>query len=214
MFLGNGIMSPRFGYSTNMKDYYLKFHACAFCISSLESGISPVPCECCACWNTLSPHVRFRAPKHYPPELCPPGNMLPGIKFSFQSIMNSQVLAVKKFIDGLWGEDTVKSYLSYEGSNSEQALCVVHFSKRKKECKEQRCLFEEEEPWKPLSTIPVMELDDFVDAPVHLLFLGIVKAVFQIVVARLSRKDCLAPLCRKGNVLMEAHGPWLSIVPF
>jgi hypothetical protein len=61
--------------------------------------------------------------------------MLPGIKLSFQSIMNSQVLAVKKIIDGLWGEDKVKSYLSYEGSNSEQALYVVQFAKRKKECK-------------------------------------------------------------------------------
>jgi hypothetical protein len=37
MFLGNGIMSPRFGYSTNLKDCYLKFHACALCISSLEA---------------------------------------------------------------------------------------------------------------------------------------------------------------------------------
>jgi hypothetical protein len=68
------------------------------------------------------------------------------------------VLAVKKFIDGFWVEDTVKSYVGYEGSNLEQALSVVHFAKRKKECKEQSCLFEEEEPWKPLSTIPVMEL--------------------------------------------------------
>jgi hypothetical protein len=49
--------------------------------------------------------------------------------------MNSQVSAVKKFIDGLSGEDTVKSYLGYKGSSSEQAMSVVHFAKRKKECK-------------------------------------------------------------------------------
>jgi hypothetical protein len=110
--------------------------------------------------------------------------------------MNSQVLSVKKFIDGLWGENTVKSYLGYEGSNLEQALHVVHFSKRNEECKEQRCLFEEEEPWKRLSTIPVMKLEDFVYLPAYLLFFGIVKAVLQLFVAWLSSKDCFAPFCR------------------
>jgi hypothetical protein len=129
--------------------------------------------------------------------------MLPGITLSFQSIMNSQVLSVKTFIDGFGGEDTVKSYFGYEGSNFEQALSVVHFAKRNKECKEQRCLFEEEEPWKPLSKISVIELDDFVDAPAHLLFLGIVKAVFQLVVTWLSSKDCIAQFCRHVGGYLE-----------
>jgi hypothetical protein len=48
-----------------------------------------------------------------------------------------------------------------------------------------------------------MELEDFVDAPAHLLFLGIVKAVFQLVVAWLSSKDCLAPLCRHVSGYLE-----------
>jgi hypothetical protein len=42
-----------------------------------------------------------------------------------------------------------------------------------------------------------MDLEDFVDAPPHLLFLGIVKSVYRLIVAWLASKDALSPFCRQ-----------------
>jgi hypothetical protein len=63
-----------------------------------------------------------------------------------------------------------------------------------------------------------MELNYLVDAPAHLIFLGIAKAVFQLVVAWLSRKYCLAPFCRHvGGYLEDIKSlclAWRTALPF
>jgi hypothetical protein len=147
-----------------------------------------------------------------------PKQILAAIKPSFASVMQSQKLAVSKFVDNLWNADTVVAYRGYQGSNTEQAKSVIQYAARQAELPGQICPIDEDQPWKPLPNIPVMELEDFVDAPAHLLFLGIVKSVYRLIVARLASNDGLSPFCHQVDGQLDEikslHLSWCMSLPF
>jgi hypothetical protein len=163
MALGNGTFPHRFGYSANLKPCASKCRACSRCLANLEADILPLNCALCACWDTLSPHVRFLAPLYYLPELVSgPNKDLVTIKLSFASVIQSQKNAVSKFVDNIWNADTVVTYLGYKHGTSKAVL----YATRQADLPGQNCPIDEDQPWKPLVNIPVMELEDFL-TPQH-----------------------------------------------
>jgi hypothetical protein len=221
MTLGNGVYAQRLGYSSNLRACRRIFSACSRCLLSLESGHVTQDCGLCACWNTLSPHVRFPSPTNFPVNrLFGTNNDLPGIKLSLKSMVTSQKEAVKDYVSGEYTVKNVKAYLPYAGLYGDQVTAVLEYANIVKECALTDSPLPRNVvvPWKALTQISTLQIEDFVDAPAHLIFLGITRAVFHIVARWLSSREKLAPFCRhvQGDLeeINSLNLGWVMALPY
>jgi hypothetical protein len=121
-------------------------------------------------------------------------------------MVTSQKEAVKDYVSGEYTGENVKAYLPYTGLNGDQVTAVLEeYAKIVKECALTDSTLPRDVvvPWKALTQIPTLQIEDFVDVPDHLIFIGITRAVFHIVAQWLSSRETLAPFCRHSQGDLE-----------
>jgi hypothetical protein len=135
-------------------------------------------------------------------------------------MVTSQKEAVKDCVSGEYTVENVKAYLHYAGLNGDQVTAVLEYANIVKECALTDSPLPRDVvvPWKALTQIPTLQIEDFVDTPDHLIFLSITKAVFHIVSQWLSSREKLAPFCRHAQGDLEEikslNLGWVMALPY
>jgi len=181
IMLGGSTFSARWRLSCNFVDLSSKIPSCSKCWTCLLNGDdTSITCEVCLNWDTLG--APFKKPKFYPSDITTPDiASLKSKEITYESLTE----AVNKAIDGMsrqrnrWTKQVASCFLSTEGVNSEMIDLISDHVKRLRRAiasNTREPIWNNPSLWNrgvPLST--------HIDAPMHLIFLGIVKSTISVV---------------------------------
>ena len=209
IMLGGSKYTPRWGYSLDFPVVSKFVPACNACISSLKRQQihETNACQQCVCWDVSKPSivVNFPPPKDYPIEHIPSGNLLSPIKLSYAVMKYAVFTAHNEFVTGSWNKKNVDSFLRVHGLNNEAIFSIMECATNCRLLAEfennqemngdpeiqlsyQQLLVkklaapEKFMVWKyPALWNRGVQLSQHVDVVMHLIFLGVVKTVIQMV---------------------------------
>jgi hypothetical protein len=171
--LGNGLCSPHMGYCGNVKLTKNILRYCPNCGTCLMNNALPSYCSACACWKFLVPKMRYIAPGDYPRDKLDPDDItIPFTKLTRDILLEVQHESVRNYVTGKWSLNNVDAYLNRVGVSIGRILKVKEYAQRKKTANLAGDPFLKDLPNKALLTSHFLRMTDFVEGPVHLLFLG------------------------------------------
>jgi hypothetical protein len=209
--LGGGKFTSRWGYSLDIAAVASYVPGCAQCCRKTLNGGSFTqqcsPCVQCVSWDTYSSHelLKFTPPKDYPEEHIPPTNVLSPVQLSYDLMKAAVKYANNGFCSGDWSKKNVDSYLRVHGLNNDAINSVIECATNTKLFRdidtdpeklvdldkvafyEQIVAKRNKHPqkymmWKfPPQWTRGVNLSQHIDVPMHLVFLGVVKTVIQMV---------------------------------
>lgn len=211
IMLGGGKFTSRWGYSLDIAAVASNVPACAQCCRMNLNGGSFTqqcsPCVQCVNWDTYSSHelLKVTPPKDYPEEHIPPTNVLSPLQLSYDLLKAAVKNAHNGFCSGEWSKKNVDSYLRVHGLNNDAINSVIECATNAKLFHDidtdpeklvdpdKAAFFEQivakrnKHPqkymmWKfPPQWTRGVNLSQHIDVPMHLVFLGVVKTVIQMV---------------------------------
>jgi hypothetical protein len=199
---GNSIFHARFGHSGDLTSVSSKIPACDSCLKLLASPESyqqktKNDCTKCANWdtNTHNGVLDFDPPTDFPESKLPNNSRKLGpFKITYDMLKEAVSETHNNIVSGEWDKKTGAAYLRIFSINTESATCVIDNASRKHEfdlAESKKDEFPETYKWFKMDMeknpdyycqwkIPAfwereVELSQFVDAVMHLCFLGVFK---------------------------------------
>ena len=210
IMLGGGTYTSRWRHSANLSHVSASLQACDECLANVLMANQPyqatesdtqgmTSCQRCTCWRTqgCGSILEFPIPESYPPDMAPPSGTLRPVVLSYERLRFAAQIAHEKVFNGSWTIKAAKVFLRVEGMNLEAVNGITECSNNCRKVSRLQAgspafvkLMElkfmspsDYAPWR----IPALwdragvTLDQHVDVPMHLLFLGITKTVVKMV---------------------------------
>ena len=221
---GNSNYTTRWGYSSNTKLLQNKLRSCVSCFESCVRNVEDIRynmssnCDECMNWNFDRVHDSM----HYPtPTGFPDDCDRPQIhKLGFTEMITACVLAETKFIKKQWTSTQVTSYLAYMGIKSSLITKILDhanqnlhsYISRSSVSQRFNLVIEQNLENECVDLVPAQlppvwfepyTLNKWIDAPMHLLFLGVVKKTNSVI-------EKWATLFSKQKTLMKSFA---SMIP-
>ena len=221
---GNSNYTTRWGYSSNTKLLQNKLRSCADCFESCVRNIEGLEfnmgmdCGECLNWNfdQQGDLTQYPLPAGFPGEY----NHLEVHKLSFPEMISACELAETKYMKKQWSSSQLTSYLAYKGIKAsliakilEHADYNLHSNTTQSVVNERfNLLIEQNLENESLNFVPTTlppvwfepyTLKKWIDAPMHLIFLGVVKKTNSII-------DKWATLFNKQKTIMKSFA---SMIP-
>jgi hypothetical protein len=181
VMLGSSTHSARWGHVCDISAISGQLPSCQTCWTSLSSDIatsSTCHGKSCLNWDTLN--SSYKKPKLYPKDIDVGENdLISSKRLSYVTLC----AAVEKTIDSMtrqdrrqrWNKTTASCYLSSEGINGDLIEKVAEYAKRRLQATDRNV--SELPTWSnPIFWRRGVSLASHIDVPMHLIFLGIVKA--------------------------------------
>ena len=173
--LGNGRFSSRWGYTADLSSTCHLLPSCPDCsvdVATLNDPIEGRDCDACANWNFDSGLMKFDPPANFPiresdlATIIVDGQLLPQ-RITFGRLIDAANIAREKYEGGEWDANQTISYLSVHGLN-------IDFCNQLIDDLDNGRSFCIPPAWSQVSSIGCL-----LDVPMHLLGLGISKAIHQ-----------------------------------
>jgi len=202
MMLGNSTHSSRYGYAANIGAIAMYLPPCEKCFTGMKEKRNfikdDIKCQNCVNWNLMStsPLLNYDAPKDYPNEMIY-NNKLRPMEVTFKLLKFAVNVATTKLLAGDWSEKNVLAYCGAHGINvagcqelikrTKNINALNHFSSENvndSEKKDASYVLNDYKMNKMKYTEwrggpfwnSNLDLIQFVDALMHLMFLGVTKS--------------------------------------
>jgi hypothetical protein len=240
---GNSKYHGRFGTIVDLNHVSKFVRPCSVCLVKIYEGdrnFDKVRCENCTQWNMSGSHplLRFKIPDHYPNDALSDEERSAGKLFprtlTLPSLRQNMRKASKNLVNKTWNEEGARIFLKVAGVNEEWRDKLVVFCRFALKLNGEdvvgakELLTEEEEEWaektlleESVAPMPAAWKDDIeflqnIDVPMHLLFLGLVRTVVELVVKYTKSARKYTDLIKVSNGHMkelETLGiSWLKII--
>ena len=192
---GNSTMHGRWGYSADIFDLSSVMPSCDRCWKSLKNKEIYTSCIYCTNWSmdvdTLL--LDFTAPSDYPKEELSEGNVLRPRKLRYSDLISAVAKARVKLENGDWSFNNAESYLGLFCITKSAISDLLEASLYRRQLHEDaadalltRHLLTEHPEYFVDKALPSLwtrksELSNHVDVPMHLIFLGVVKATINMI---------------------------------
>jgi len=207
---GTGLCSAWWLHACDLQQVCSSLPSCEECFQRLLDGVREEVCEICANWSFECQNkvLHHKPPKHFPKEqITLESGMLEPQKLTHAKLKAAVTLAHQKVVNSDWDFKAAGVFLSAHSLNGESITTALGHARNAKKLREAEKQSEETEefqrlkdrkeecpdqfePWKGPAAWQCegVELDDCIDAIMHLLFLGIVKSTLQHTVEWLKLK--------------------------
>ena len=240
---GNGTYTSRWGHLIDIKKVYLLIPSCAHCRSenflNCKNAVcnSLYSCKTCMNWEFYGDNknlLLFEPPNKYPMDC----DKLHNNKLQPQMLTSELLLKVcktthEKVSKGYWSISEGDAYLKVHGLNDDLRQNIIECAENMflmsnlegMETKHRTYILSDQQknPEKyqryPLPRVwsPPMGIELFADAPMHLLFLGIMKDVHRMTMKWCStlniESSTIRQISRYFNMLFDMKLDWLKIIP-
>lgn len=230
LMLGSGKYTARWGYSSNIAEVAQKIPSCSSCMNKLihngplYSDIND-HCERCTNWNTCSAHPLLRTvpPNKYPRDMLTHGTYILPFQLSYNTLRHAVTTTHNKLITSTWTNEEAKQYLYVFGLNNEAVSKVLEHATNEKifsyaEANKDAMTLEynalrhhkERYPMKyvqwqfPATWIRGTYLQQHIDVPMHLLFLGITKTTMKRIMEWMKQKNSHANFLKMSGGVLES----------
>lgn len=240
LMLGMSRYTPRWGYSLDFKQVADLLPSCDRCHQQLLSGTEMnEQCQKCTSWqvDSHSEQLCFTPPAHFPvgTRFAESNGKIKPHKLSYALLKEIVTLTHNNVASTSWNIQIAKAFLSVFGINTVavaeilehagNAVCLkyVRDEKLEDQYSEIMDLYEAEpakfEQW----PIPVvwergLELDQHIDAIMHLLFLGLVKTLMKDTQDWLTKKNSFASFLKVTKNIFESVQSlglsWCRAIPY
>jgi hypothetical protein len=245
IMLGGGTYTSRWRHSANLSHISSNLQACDDCLANVLMANQPYhaaesegmrSCQRCTCWRTQGGGsiLEYPIPESYPPDMAPPSGTLRPVVLTYERLRFAAQMAHEKVFNGSWTMKAAKVFLRVEGMNLEAVNGITECSNNCRKVARSPPgspafvkLMElkvmspfDYAPWK----IPALwaragvTLDQHVDVPMHLLFLGITKTVVLMVQEWTLGRSKKAAFLRYANAAMSLPVrlglDWCKVIPF
>ena len=237
IMLGGGTYTSRWRHSADFSCLSSKIQACHDCLENVlrRNQIEIRPCINCTCWRTQNcgDILQFPVPAHFPPEMVPLSGTLLPMEITYKGLQDSAGMVHEKVLHGTWTPRAAKVFLRVQGMNSEavngiteHAVNCRKLNRAQPGSPEFVTLMEKKLkhpnkylPWEiPSLWSRAVTLDQHVDVPMHLLFLGITKTVLSMVKEWTLGRRKEASFLRYANAAMllpvRLGLDWCKAIPF
>jgi hypothetical protein len=239
VLLGGSSFTARWRTCANFASIASKVKACKRCFEKLLNNIitseHDEQCPDCSCWRTenCGDMLQSDPPAGYPTDVLPAHGKLVPYVMNYHTLLAAVDTTHTKILQGLWTKDKAHTYLRVHGVNKKSASEVIDNASncRKLASAAQGTLAHtalaleaERHPsmykkWKPPAfwnrNVP---MERFVDAPMHLLFLGITKTIVTMIHEWLRLRDqntIFLRYARKAMLLPYKLGlDWCKAIPY
>jgi len=217
MMLGSSTYSSRWGYSCNFTEISEKLPCCEICWEQLKAGTGSME-KCTNCLHWVIEGTTFKTPKSYPVEI-ETGGTLRTKRITYKSLNDAVDVTISNMSrrQKPWSKAIGECFLTTEGINTELCDKIAKHSKKirthiirnEREASRRRrpnAIRHETQP--PSFAYPVLwnrgvPLSCHIDVPMHLLFLGIVKATTELVNSWLASKGWNLMVISRTNITMD-----------
>ena len=214
---GNSNYTTRWGYSSHVKVLQSHLRSCQNCFEACVNNIEglnfriPKNCPKCLNWDFVSnPDItKFAVPNNFPDGT----THLQLHKLKFNEMVSACDVAELKYFQKKWTADQVNMYLSYKGIKSSLITKIINQGERNRRQHSNetdngnrlKLLLTNNNRNESLNItltklpavwFPPYEINKWIDAPMHLLFLGVVKKTNSII-------DKWSTLFSKQKTLMK-----------
>ena len=247
IMLGGGTYTSRWRHSANLSHVSNNLQACDDCLANVLMANQPYQatesdtqgvrsCQTCTCWRTqgCGSKLEFPIPESYPPDMAPPSGTLRPVVLTYERLRFATQIAHEKIFNGTWKMKEAKEFLRVEGMNLEAVDGITNCSNNCRKVSRSQPgspgfvkLMElksmspsDYAPWR----IPALwnragvTMDQHVDVPMHLLFLGITKTVVLMVQEWMLGRSKKAAFIRYANAAMSLPIrlglDWCKAIPF
>ena len=243
--LGNSTFHARFGYIINLNELAKNIVPCTTCQGKLYAGEKDwdaVICEHCTQWRMYGNHplLLFNVPDGFPMEELSEAESIHGKMYpkrlSLPMLREAVTKGVSKMSEGVWTQKKGRGYLRSFGLNDKWMDKIVRYSTGVLQMSRPRGNGVYDMSEEDLRYIESVELEythgipmpsawydkmDFcqnLDVPMHLLFLGIVSSVMDMVVFWLKSQGKFSDFKRKvkGKLsgMQSMYINWLEVLEF
>ena len=248
LMLGNSTYSSRYGYAANVGAISRFLPPCDNCFTGMKNNVhyiqQNIKCIKCVNWNLMSTSslLSYDPPKYYPSEKI---MKLRPIELTFDILKKCIDKASNMMMAGDWSEANVMAYCSANGINNEGYQKISQRSKNMKalqyynssdidekdiedgECVMKDCVLNKDKytQWRggPFWNSS-LNLNQFIDALMHLLFLGITKSTKKLLYNwittsrrankfNVTKKDLFSPVTAMGLEwckVLDMESGWVS----
>ena len=195
---GNSNYTARWKYSIPLKKLRDVIPSCDTCFRELKQGRDRKFCERCTNWEMsgLQPLLAFDPPPGFPKSMIPEDGKLQPLILSYKLLIAAVEQAHEKVVSGDWTINAATSYLVVHGlshqaikeviDNADRCRVFRNVEEEKNDHPAEYALLEEDKrkhpnlylPWRnPSVWTRGQDLDQTIDAIMHLLFLGCQKTI-------------------------------------
>jgi hypothetical protein len=212
ILLGSSTYTTRWGYSGDLFQTYNMIPSCPTCQIHLRDNIIPIDKPCTECYNWDTQNITFFPPLDYPSEICAPHQKLNTTKMDYQSLITAVRFTTNKLnltTTGRWTKPNARQYLKVIGLNTETVSAIIN------KAKETLDTIKWHVPSLWQRNVP---LDLHIDVPMHLLCLGIIKAVVILIhdwSVAYKKGQTLSSTCDTNlDIIKHMHMSWAPAVPY
>ena len=220
IMLGSSAYSARWGHICNLKHIMEKVPSCDDCWERLRSEQDSASCEICFNWDTDM--RQYPVPSKYPIEMRNTTPFLTSKKLTYESLKfatNKAIASMSRPRQGPnrpWTKEAVTCYLTTEGINGEMIRKIAAHAKQLSRAISSQAT--EVPVWNnPTLWERGVPLDSYIDVPMHLLFLGIVKSTLSFVNIWISSRGWNLLVTSRTNNSLDAIGglnlSWCRCIP-
>jgi len=150
---------------------------------------------CTVCVNWDLEKVKYKSPPHYPKELFIEGDnqQIPFKKITYQNLIGAVNFAISRMTteSNPWNVSTTKAYLKCAGVNTSTITKIIEHTRQNI-------------TWcHPVLWTRGCSLEDHIDVPMHLLFLGVVRSTMETILDGLVKILLLLPSCSLGFLVVS-----------
>ena len=244
MMMGNGQYTSRFRHSADLVSVSRVIPACNNCL--VENLLVPgsntsvkTSCPNCIAWEMDydTGRMDFLPPDNYPEEMIPHTGRLRPFIISYDTLKEAVILTHDKLVKEEWSYKNCEGYLRVNGLSTdsikqvlENALSELTYelTVRDKDTNPENFDIMQKEKnnhpdcfyrWKfPAVWTRSYSLDQFIDVPMHLLFLGIQKTIMKRVTLWHSRRSAKLPFKKYAEGLLDPiyrmRLSWCKVLPY
>ena len=251
LMLGNSTYLSRYRYIANVGAIWRNLPCCVDCYNGMRKYphflSTNIKCDKCVTWNLMSqsPLMNYVIPKNYPCDIKGDDTTLKPEEITFELLKNTVTTATTNLMEGKWSETSTFVYCGAHGINVQGTKKLIdsvnnklaleyHTSKDIQEVNKQNAdsllvdFKRNEKKYDIWCGGPFwnssLSLNQFVDAIMHLVFLGVTKATQQLInswikvtkrsgVFNTVRKDIFKPITAMGLdwcKLLDNESGWVS----
>jgi len=219
LMLGSGSLTPRWGHVVNCHRLNRPLPSCNMCRISIHRRIlTNTQCPNCFNWDTT--RLSYSAPTNYPSN---PNQhdavTLSSQKITYDFLITGISYAQNMIIDGNWSTKAASAYIQTLGINTStnEEICKNALSIR------DHRRHNTNNPSPPIWKVPSLwlrgvPLSAHIDAPMHLLFLGIVKASINLMHDWATNKKKTKEFIRSAGFnlhrIKSIHLSWCKVIPY
>ena len=224
----------RFGYAGDLTKVINSVVCCDECFRLLcVNAFNTI--RCCVCVRFDFKRIKYKPADNYPPDKIPPNGLLPMKRLKFSDMAKAVVVCFEKIRDTDWTAEQAKLFMRSEGiagkltnRSIKNGQCAAAF-KKAEECLSARETLQyiadkknHPDDYEPPPTPALWQVSNdidigvFIDAYMHLLFLGVMKAIstdmlMRFLVPKKKVASFIRTLNKKINNVHKTKAPYMPI---